>query len=113
MHYDIYARWSAGIILIGNFDLRTQHHWSLMGTQLSYMDGALWIQELQYYGIIFQTTLNVHRPYIYLKSFWKHFSFFLIFTYFTLCSMYVLSKFSLYVFLKNTYLLFLLVSVMI
>ena len=69
MRHNICARWSAGIILIDNFDLQTQHHWSLIGTKLSYMDGALWIQELQYYGIICQTTLNVYRPYIYLKHF--------------------------------------------
>ena len=75
MRHNIYVRWSAGIILIGHFDLQTQHHWSLIGTNLSYMDGALWIQELQYYGIICQTTLDVHPPYSYLKDFWKHFSF--------------------------------------
>ena len=69
MRHNIYVKWSAGIILIGNFDLQTQHHCSLIGTKLSYMDGALWIQELQYYGIICQTTLDVHRPYFYLKDF--------------------------------------------
>ena len=32
-----YVRWSAGIILIGNFDLQTQHHWTLIGTKLFYI----------------------------------------------------------------------------
>ena len=43
MRHNIYVRSSAGIILIGNFDLQTQHHWSLIGTKLSYMDGRGWL----------------------------------------------------------------------
>ena len=56
-----------------------QHHWLLISTKLSHMDGVLWTQEPQYYGIIFPTTLNMHHPLMYLNIFLKHFFFNIIF----------------------------------
>ena len=53
------------------------------------MDTGAAVLQLQYYGIICHTPLNVHRPYIYSKTFLNNSL--LKFTYFTLCSTNVLS----------------------
>ena len=68
MHHNIYVRWSAGSILIGNFDLQTQHNWLhhrhktiLYGRRLMDTGAAvLWN--------FLPTALNVHRPYITKKN---------------------------------------------
>ena len=89
MHHNIYVRWSAGIILVGNFDLQTQHHWSLIGTKLSYMDGALDTGVAVLWNNLpnnIKCALSLHLFKRLLKTF-----LFYSFAFYTHCSMYVLS----------------------